>query len=133
MAVSSYFLHKISCCINEIKGAIVTINQGRVNVKQILISFPRLQGNRDILYLNIFTKPLVYCEYREEIINFLFWLEILDFKVERAKGIEPSYPAWEAGILPLNYARIIFIRYVTSTFLNLVPVCFEREMESNDY
>ena len=105
----------------------------RVNAKQILISVSRLQGNRDILYLNIFTKPLVYCEHREEIINFLFWLEILDFKLERAKGIEPSYPAWEAGILPLNYARFIFLRYATSTFLNPVPVCFEREMESNDY
>ena len=75
----------------------------------------------------------MYCEHREEIINFLFWLEILDFKLERAKGIEPSYPAWEAGILPLNYARFIFLRYATSTFLNPVPVCFEREMESNDY
>ena len=25
--------------------------------------------------------------------------------VERAKGIEPSYAAWEAAVLPLNYAR----------------------------
>ena len=33
-----------------------------------------------------------------------------DFKdqpgeLERAKGIEPSYAAWEAAVLPLNYAR----------------------------
>jgi hypothetical protein len=28
------------------------------------------------------------------------------FKIlERAKGIEPSYAAWEAAVLPLNYAR----------------------------
>ena len=26
--------------------------------------------------------------------------------MERAKGIEPSYRAWEALVLPLNYARI---------------------------
>ncbi len=26
--------------------------------------------------------------------------------MERAKGIEPSYEAWEASILPLNYARV---------------------------
>src|SRR5882672_11473421 len=26
-------------------------------------------------------------------------------KLERAKGIEPSYTAWEAVVLPLNYAR----------------------------
>ena len=25
--------------------------------------------------------------------------------MERAKGIEPSYEAWEAAVLPLNYAR----------------------------
>ena len=25
--------------------------------------------------------------------------------VERVKGIEPSYSAWEADVLPLNYTR----------------------------
>ncbi len=27
--------------------------------------------------------------------------------LERVKGIEPSRPAWKAGVLPLNYTRII--------------------------
>lgn len=27
-------------------------------------------------------------------------------KVERAMGIEPTYQAWEARVLPLNYARL---------------------------
>jgi hypothetical protein len=32
--------------------------------------------------------------------------EVQSFQVlERAKGIEPSYAAWEAAVLPLNYAR----------------------------
>ena len=38
---------------------------------------------------------------------------ILDFRgtqqndeVERVKGIEPSYEAWEAADLPLNYTRV---------------------------
>ena len=26
-------------------------------------------------------------------------------KMERVKGIEPSYAAWEAAVLPLNYTR----------------------------
>ena len=26
--------------------------------------------------------------------------------LERVKGIEPSWPAWEAEVLPLNYTRI---------------------------
>ena len=30
---------------------------------------------------------------------------ILIMGVERATGIEPAYQAWEAGVLPLNYAR----------------------------
>src|SRR3984957_5859034 len=29
----------------------------------------------------------------------------LDVRMERAKGIEPSFSAWEADVLPLNYAR----------------------------
>ena len=29
----------------------------------------------------------------------------LTANMERAKGIEPSYAAWEAAVLPLNYAR----------------------------
>ena len=28
------------------------------------------------------------------------------FNGKRVKGIEPSCPAWEAGVLPLNYTRI---------------------------
>ena len=27
---------------------------------------------------------------------------------ERVKGIEPSYAAWEAAVLPLNYTRFFF-------------------------
>ncbi len=26
--------------------------------------------------------------------------------MERVKGIEPSYEAWKASVLPLNYTRI---------------------------
>ena len=28
------------------------------------------------------------------------------FRMERVMGIEPTRPAWKAGILPLNYTRI---------------------------
>ena len=38
--------------------------------------------------------------------------------MERAKGIEPSYAAWEAAVLPLNYARK---RLIPSTFLASAP------------
>ncbi len=32
---------------------------------------------------------------------------LLVFNMERAKGIEPSSQAWEARILPMNYARMM--------------------------
>ena len=31
--------------------------------------------------------------------------EVPQEEVERVKGIEPSYEAWEAAVLPLNYTR----------------------------
>jgi hypothetical protein len=33
------------------------------------------------------------------------------FKVERAKGIEPSYGVWKTPVLPLNYARLRAVRF----------------------
>ena len=32
-------------------------------------------------------------------------LRVASGRMERVKGIEPSCPAWEAGVLPLNYTR----------------------------
>ncbi len=40
--------------------------------------------------------------------------------MERAKGIEPSYKAWEAFVLPLNYARIAVKVAIMPEFLLLV-------------
>ena len=31
-------------------------------------------------------------------------------KKERVMGIEPTYPAWKAGVLPLNYTRKKYIK-----------------------
>lgn len=36
--------------------------------------------------------------------------------MERAKGIEPSSQAWEARILPMNYARKMYILYHISIY-----------------
>ena len=52
-------------------------------------------------------EPLTYClegscsiqlSYKRIFINLV--------KLERVMGIEPTRPAWKAGILPLNYTRI---------------------------
>ena len=29
------------------------------------------------------------------------------FSEKRVMGIEPTYPAWKAGVLPLNYTRMV--------------------------
>ena len=33
--------------------------------------------------------------------------------LERVMGIEPTLPAWKAGILPLNYTRVLTVNNVT--------------------
>ena len=43
-------------------------------------------------------------------------------KMERERGIEPPWPAWKAGVLPLNYTRSegdIIYRKVLSTISNI--------------
>jgi hypothetical protein len=35
----------------------------------------------------------------------------MNFQLERVMGIEPTLPAWEAGVLPLNYTRGGFYHY----------------------
>ena len=39
----------------------------------------------------------------------------LQARVERVMGIEPTRPAWKAGILPLNYTRMLDcqLEYIT--------------------
>ena len=34
--------------------------------------------------------------------------------MERVKGIEPSYAAWEAAVLPLNYTRVIALHFTAT-------------------
>lgn len=42
---------------------------------------------------------------------------VLLFHMERAKGIEPSSQAWEACILPMNYARMRYFIILPSLAL----------------
>ena len=34
------------------------------------------------------------------------WVDTTITEMERVMGIEPTYAAWEAAVLPLNYTRI---------------------------
>ena len=42
--------------------------------------------------------------------------------MERVMGIEPTYPAWKAGVLPLNYTRMA----VPSFSLEIIPYFYGR-------
>ena len=42
-------------------------------------------------------------------------------KMEHATGIEPAYSAWEADVLPLNYACISIINLI------LKHLCFNKK------
>ena len=51
-------------------------------------------------------EPPAYCLEGSCSIRLSYWRIFRPSrKLERVKGIEPSYPAWKAGILPLNYTR----------------------------
>ena len=58
-------------------------------------------------------EPLTYCLEGSCSIRLSYWrvfMQMTPFpagiKMERVMGIEPTRPAWKAGILPLNYTRI---------------------------
>ena len=47
-------------------------------------------------------EPLTYCLEGSCSIQLSYWRM---YKMERVTGIGPAYPAWKAGVLPLNYTR----------------------------
>ena len=52
-------------------------------------------------------EPLAYCLEGSCSIRLSYWRIFLsEDKLERVMGIEPTYPAWKAGVLPLNYTRV---------------------------
>ena len=50
-------------------------------------------------------EPLTHCLEGSCSIQLSYKRKLL---LERVMGIEPTQPAWKAGILPLNYTRIGF-------------------------
>ena len=60
-------------------------------------------------------RPLLYPAELQTRINFIPVYRLLtDYSVrKRVMGIEPTYPAWKAGVLPLNYTRMFFCFFVS--------------------
>ena len=55
-------------------------------------------------------EPLTYCLEGSCSIQLSYWRRIKN--MERVMGIEPTRPAWKAGVLPLNYTRGTPTRYI---------------------
>ena len=51
-------------------------------------------------------EPLAYCLEGSCSIQLSYWRTPPKEALERVMGIEPTRPAWKAGILPLNYTRM---------------------------
>src|SRR5437016_8648739 len=47
-------------------------------------------------------------------------LKVKPGRVERAAGIEPAWPAWKAGTLPLSYTRKLRGSYSTTLALSIL-------------
>ena len=67
-------------------------------------------------YVNIDT--VIYIYYN--ILHIICDIHYITNYMERAKGIEPSSQAWEARILPMNYARITCLFYHSFTRISRV-------------
>ena len=61
-------------------------------LRRVALNLARLKG----------LEPLTHCLEGSCSIQ----LSYKRIKMERVMGIEPTQPAWKAGILPLNYTRI---------------------------
>ena len=77
-------------------------------------------------------EPLTYClegscsiqlSYKRMFINLV--------KLERVMGIEPTRPAWKAGILPLNYTRIPLQRRLLYTIVCPLSIGFCKKVGNN--
>ena len=64
-------------------------------------------------------EPLTYCLEGSCSIQLSYWRIS---GVERVTGIGPAYPAWKAGVLPLNYTRkTVFLAVSYKIVTHLLP------------
>lgn len=63
-------------------------------------NFGLYEKNNNLLRFKMANSSVLFHNKKRQALNACRFLE-------RVKGIEPSYPAWEAGVLPLNYTRTL--------------------------
>jgi hypothetical protein len=67
-----------------------------------------IYANREDRQVQLLLMPGSHDEYGDMERQIGTVIGFLDgaMRMERVKGIEPSYAAWEAAVLPLNYTRL---------------------------
>ena len=63
-------------------------------------NFGLYEKNNNLLRFKMANSSVLFHNKKRQALNACRFLE-------RVKGLEPSYPAWEAGVLPLNYTRTL--------------------------
>ena len=61
----------------------------------------------------------------------LYPTELLAHALERVMGIEPTWPAWKAGTLPLSYTRTatdIFRVFKTQYYDSIITNCCQQKI-----
>ncbi len=66
-------------------------------------------------------EPPTYCLEGSCSIQLSYWR----ISMERVTGIGPAYPAWKAGVLPLNYTRVAATSWLIQLedFSIRIPAC----------
>ena len=62
-------------------------------------------------------EPPTYCLEGSCSIQLSYWR----ISMERVTGIGPAYPAWKAGVLPLNYTRTALLPGFSWLILAHIP------------
>ena len=69
-------------------------------------------------------EPLTHCLEGSCSIHLSYKRMIRKQKMERVMGIEPTRPAWKAGILPLNYTRVSSRRHLLYQYTVRLSIVF---------
>ena len=83
----------------------------RRGMKSLVVSLLCTRKNKEVTrgYLFIFGAPRRIRTFDLPVRSrALYPLSYGRIPMERVMGIEPTRPAWKAGILPLNYTRVVF-------------------------
>ena len=88
-----------------VKSKCASVEPSAAMLIRIAFNCSSLAGTRVEMARQKGLEPLTYCLEGSCSIQLSYWR----IYMERVTGIGPAYPAWKAGVLPLNYTRKSYI------------------------